>query len=210
MPEEKTQEMADAPTEAPPPVQYLVHSVARGRHNRAARAALPQKPKRKQFIGGEQLRLTNGRPITVSADFLKKNIEELRQKEAAHVLEVRTLDGRRVDLRTLEPSSGPAVPANTIPAFQPDSVNNDKNFPGLPIIPPYTSDELTVPEVLKPGEKPALFDHAQEAADAADQDDRPTPINPPTAVEGETAPAAKEEVSSDKKARGGSGHRRNR
>ncbi len=229
--ETQSETINETPAPAPPaPVQYRVFSVARGRLNRTARAALPRKPSRKQFIGGSQLRLTAGRPLTISEDFLRKNLEELRRQTESHVLEVRTLDGRLVDLQTLMPIESSNTEANTRPQFPLDSVENDKNLPGLNLPPQYAADDLTLPNVLSPGEKPALFESAEEAARAADEGnapgDRPTPVDDAELdariaqaqeeasqeevaqeeAAPETAPGVKEEVSSEKK--GGGSRRR--
>ena len=196
------------------PTQYSVRSVVRARHNRTARAALPQKPRRKQYVGEGQLRLAHGRALIITEDQLKANLVELREKQAAHILEVRTLDGRLVDLMTLEVAPG-AAGAATAPNFPLDSANNDKNFPGIPghLLSRGGGDELTVPQILKDNEKPSLFqDAAAQADDAVD-----APASSPEfdidalvdeAQTGDTAPATTEEVSSDKK--GGSSRKRNR
>lgn len=167
-------------------IQYAVHSVVRGRHNRTERASLPQKPKRKQYIGVEQFRLTHGRPLLITEEYLHAHLEELRAKQAGHILEVRTTDGRKVDLATLEANA--ALPAAPKPEFQLDSVNNDKNYPGIPghlLARNVGGDDLTIPEVLKGNEKPALFKDAQAAAEDAEDNDgeRPTPPNPMDAAE---------------------------
>lgn len=211
-------------TETQPVAQYAVHSVVRGRHNRTARAALPQKPRRKQYVGAEQLRLAHGRPLIITEEQLRKNLADFKTKQAAHILEVRTLDGRVVDLETLQPMTAAETAARTSPAFPLDSVNNDKNFPGIPMQTQYVADDLTVPQVLKDGEKPALFDSAKEAAEAAEEKSTTAPVQTTTTSadidaavdaaqaaaseeeQGEAAPAAKEEVSSPKK--GGSSRRR--
>ena len=147
--------------------QYAVHSVVRSRHNRTERASLPHNPRRKQYIGANQHRLTHGRALIITEEYLLAHLDELREKAACQILEVRTLDGSKVDLRTLV-STAPPKAAVTKPEFPMDSVNNDKNFPGLAMVPPYMSDDISVPQVLKPGEVPALFEDAEAVAEGAD------------------------------------------
>lgn len=143
-------------------MEYLIHSVARGRGNRTARAGLPQNPRMKQYIGASQSRLVRARPLVVSEKMVMDNITELRTKAAAHVLELRTRDGRLVDLETLTPGRAPPSPPLPHPLL--DSVANDKNFkmpPGFKFIPPYMSDETSMTQVLPDGEKPALLKEAE-------------------------------------------------
>lgn len=192
MPEENEKAAA-----TPAPTMYQLHSVVRSRHNRTQRAALPQKPRRKQYIGADQIRLAHGRPVIITEQQLRKNIADIKAKVAGHVLVVHTMDGRPVDLDTLQPR-GDVAPVALQPKFPLDSVENDKNFPGLSVTPPYMGDDLTPPEVLEPGQKPALFEHAETAALDADNQDAPPEAETAEvlAVE-EPATEVKESVSSD-------------
>ncbi|MHB8815795.1 MAG: hypothetical protein ACYDAE_21390, partial [Steroidobacteraceae bacterium] len=134
----------------------------------------------------------------------------LRQKCADHVLEVRTPDGRVVDLTTMEP--GTAAPKVPLPNKLLDSVARDK--PTGQYIPPYVGDDTSMPQVLPPGQKPALLDeraydagHAA-AAEAAASAEPPPPVEIDAAVDAAqadaaadaetSAPAAPEAVSSGK------------
>lgn len=167
----------------------------------------------------EQLRLAHGRPLIINETQLLTNLEELRAKAAAHVLVVRTMDGRRVDLTTLEPAALPSQPPK--PNFPLDSVNNDQNFPGVPghfLGNTLGGDELTMPQVLEGDAKPALFKDAAlqvESLEGAIPPAPPVPMDVDALVDAaqaegeegegeETAPTAKEEVSSDKSSKGGS------
>jgi hypothetical protein len=131
----------------------------------------------KQYVGDKQHRLIAGRPVIVSEEMVKRNIEELKAKAAAHMIEVRTRDGRLVDLNTMEPA--PPAPATVFPHPLMDSVANDKTFvypPGWKFVPPNASADGVMPQVLKEGEKPSLF------ADAVPEDLTPA-VTAPAVVE---------------------------
>ena len=151
---------------------YAIHSVTRHPKNRTHRAKLPAAMRKRQFIGPQQRRLVPARPMLMDEEELVKNLEELRQKAAARILEVRTTDGRVVDLSTLE--AAPAVHSPPLPHRRLDSVEYDKKVGQY--IPPYVGDDLAMPQMLAPGEKPALLEQAgldfahPEAASSADEE----------------------------------------
>ena len=211
MPEETEKLAAEETTTAapPPPRQYMLRSVVRSIHNRTQRAALPVKPRRKQYVGNDMIRLAHGRATVITEDQLVRNIADIKAKVAAHILEVRTMDGRLFDLETGQPVEAP-VTENTQPQFPTDSVANDKNFEGLNITPPYMNDDLTPPEVLAPGAKPSLFDNAEQVADEAAEQESAAVETPAAEETAEAAPEAKEEVSSDKTSKASSGKKKNR
>src|SRR5271156_5153081 len=146
-------------------MEYVIHNVSRGRHNRRERAALPANPRMKQYVGHQQQRLVRGQPLIVSEEMVKKNLEEIRAKHVAHILELRTRDGRLVDLNTLE--AAPRTPAEPKPHPLLDSVANDKNFKmpeGFKFVPPYVGDDATMPALVPEGEKPTLLQQSVEDA----------------------------------------------
>jgi hypothetical protein len=148
-------------------MEYMIHSTSRSRHTRAARAALPQNPRMKQYVGADQRRLIRGQPILVTEEVLKQNLEELRMKQANHMLEVRTRDGRLVDLETLVPAPIMPAPPGAHPPL--DSVANDRNFKqpeGYKFVPPRGGDDATMPQLVRDGDKPALLKEV-ELLDAA-------------------------------------------
>lgn len=149
---------------------YYVHSVVRGRQNRAGRAQLGQRPRLKQFVGHEQVRLVRGRPVVLTETQVRQNLEELRAKVAGHVLEVRTPDGRPVDLDTLTPA--PRLPSPPLPHPPLDSIARDTPW-GQYVPPNYRTDQLAMPDhVLPPGQKPQLLDHEKdEGLEEQDQKD---------------------------------------
>jgi hypothetical protein len=167
------------------PELFQIHVTSRSRHNRTERAALPANPRMKQHVGPQQGRVMRGQPLTVTAEKLAAMLPELRQKAKQHVLEVRTMDGRKVDLETMEVSKAlPQVPPVNKPL---DSLANDKNpvWPeGSRYVPPYVSDETVMPQLVKAGERPQLLASEDGAPEepAADQS-IPSPPLVPTGVD---------------------------
>jgi hypothetical protein len=150
------QDQAQQPAQ---PKMYAIHNTSRARHNRKQRAGLPQNPRMKQYVGETQQRLVRGQPILVSEEMVKRNLAELQAKAAAHMLELRTTDGRLVDLKTMQ--LAPQAPTPPLPHPLLDSVRNDRHqwkYPeGYKFVPPYQSDDVTMPNLLPDGEKPQLF-----------------------------------------------------
>ncbi len=193
--------------------QYAVHSVVRAAAHRTHRAQLPAALRKKHYIGTTQVRLVPGRPLIIDEAMLQRNLADLRAKAALHVLEVRTMDGRVLDLSTLEP--GPAAPAPVLPHPKLDSAADDK--PAGQYIPPYVGDDSAMPQVMPPGQKPSLL---TEAASQKAIDDAPQAPVPPSqmvdtdaeldealaaaqadAEEEAPAPSAPEQVSSEGQSR---------
>lgn len=114
---------------------FAVHSMVRSRFNRTQRATAPQHARFKQHVGSDQRRLLRNRPLLITEDALKRDAAELLELQKTGLLEVRTLDGRPLDLETFQ--IGMAVPAeNPRPSPILDSVANDIPtgipFPKLP------------------------------------------------------------------------------
>lgn len=150
-------------------VKYAVQSVARDVKHRTHRAQLPAHLHKKHYVLDTQTRLVAGRRLLLTEAVFQRNLAELREKAAMHILEVRTLDGRLVDLSTLEVA--PAMPLPLMPHPKLDSVADDKQVGQY--IPPYVGDDTAMPQVLAHGEKPELLKRAEaesaldnEAADA--------------------------------------------
>lgn len=161
--------------------QYALHSVVRKSAFRSFRAQLPAHMRKNHRVCDQTLRLVPERRLLITETVLRKHLEELRQKCAMHILEVRTMDGRLVDLKTLTP--GPAAPAVVQPHPRLDSVAYDT--PTGQYIPPYVGDDMSMPSVLPPGQKPSLLtqeeatrrldEEAKKAAvEAAPVQDAPT------------------------------------
>jgi hypothetical protein len=161
---------------------YAIHNVTRGRHNRTQRAAAAQHPRFKQHIGPGQVRLLRGRPLILSDDALQAHLEELRTKVAAGLVEVRTLDGRKVDLATLAAGPAPATPP--LPRPPEDSIANDK--PWGQRMPMHEGDLPDDPSIEP--KLPALVAAAEDEDDAEEDDEAPGDEAAP--AEGSPAAAA--------------------
>lgn len=132
---------------------YAIHNTVRGRHNRTQRAAAPAHFRFQQRVGAAQTRLVRGRLLMVTEEALLRDLEELKKKQKAGILEVRTLDGRVLDLETMQPAPLPATTPLPNPPL--DSAANDKpagqpmpQFPGgqpVQSLPEYSSEEDMVP-----------------------------------------------------------------
>lgn len=106
-------------------MNFHVINTTRSIQNRTHRALQPQHARLKQYVGTEQFRSVRGRPLVVSEAWVLANIEELRTKNSLGIIEVRTADGRAVDLASMKPAA-PAAPVPA-PQFPLDSAANDKN-----------------------------------------------------------------------------------
>lgn len=93
-------------------------------HTKAARVAAPGRAHKKLFLGGS-LRVVSGTPTIVSEEVLQLHIVQIKEKLKSGELEVRTLDGRLVNLEDLKPGEG--APTPKAPDFPLDSAKNDKN-----------------------------------------------------------------------------------
>ena len=130
-----------------PLVTFMLHSTTRGPANRTARAALPGRLRKKNFIGTDQLRLIHGKPVMITKEVLIRNFEEIKAKAAGQILEVRTMDGRVLDLNTMET---PPLPATTpAPDFPLDSINRDT--PWGEKMAPHHGDNLGADETQDTG-----------------------------------------------------------
>lgn len=96
--------------------QYRVVNVTRARHTRAKRIAARARCRHTQFVLDLQRRLLPARPLVISGEDLLRNLEDLKQLENEGVLEVRTMDSRKVNLATLDPAPPlPTPPLRTPP-----------------------------------------------------------------------------------------------
>lgn len=107
---------------------YAIHSMARGRANRTARAAAPTHRGMVLWVGKQQSRIVRGRPLLWTKDQVLLNLDELKKLVSESKIEVKTTDGRRVDLNTLE--SSPTLPSAPLPHPPLDSAANDSPHVG--------------------------------------------------------------------------------
>lgn len=128
---------------------FALHSVVRGRNNRSHRAAGPVHHRFRQHVTPDQLRLVRGRPVAIPGAKVLANLGELQKKEAAHILEVRTLNGRCIlNLQTLEIATSALSPplVNRLP----DSVVRDRNVGIGVFIPPFEGAAPVTPPAGAP------------------------------------------------------------
>lgn len=104
-------------------VKYAIHSMVRSRTNRTARAQAPTHARFKQHVLTGQHRLIRGRPLVITEKTLLDHLGELREKQALNLLEVRTMEGRVVNLNTFE--LGELSPVPLAPHPRMDSLAND-------------------------------------------------------------------------------------
>ena len=135
------------------PVYFHLHNTTRGRGNRTLRAQAPAHLRFKQYVTGTQLRLIRGRPLLISAELVRANLPELQQKNKQGILELRTMDGRLVDLTTLEAPAFFGSPP--LPNFPLDDANRDK--PAGENLPRFAGENVLVND-----QRPALLQEAPE------------------------------------------------
>lgn len=149
----------------------VVHNVVRGRHNRTLRAQSPKHHSLKQYVGGTH-RVLRGRPVVLSEADVRKYMNELKQKTKWGVFEVRTRDGRVVDLDTLAPTKELPV-SPPLPHRVPDSIANDTPagyaFPKYPGGDPATALEADKVPSLVTG-APKKEDEEEEGDDEGEED----------------------------------------
>jgi hypothetical protein len=166
------------PEEAPKPVDprdlYYVHNVTRGRHNRTLRATQPKHHGMKQYLGGGKYRSVRGRPIVLSDSQVFEHLEELKAKVGAGIFELRTQDGRIVDINTGR--AAPRGESKPLPRQIPDSIANDTQNVGQQM-PQYPGGDVEG----QPGAEPSLITES-------DRDELPPPpvVPPPPAADTQT------------------------
>lgn len=121
-------ESPTAPSIAPPKqVRYRVYSMVRRVQTRTARATSPTRHRFKQYLfngtSSTTRRLVRNRPVEISSEELEQNLDELRAKWEVGMLEVRTMDGRVLNLNDF--SVGPSRAPAPLPHPPLDSANND-------------------------------------------------------------------------------------
>jgi hypothetical protein len=148
-------------------MDFHVINTSRGRANRTLRAQQPSRVRYKQYLGSEQLRSVRCRPLVVSAEWVEKNLEELKKKSAIGAIEVRTPDGRLVDLSTLEAAPAPAEVPQPNPPL--DSAANDENRGRFY---PKFADGATIGEAIEHREEvdARAEAEAEEMADAEEEE----------------------------------------
>lgn len=114
--------------------------------------------------------------------FIEKNLAELRDKEAQHILEVRTLNGERLDLSTLAVLA--KTPASPAPVFKLDSAKDDDNAGRGRYIPSMLGDDEM------PKGAPSLLAQKDRDVEMGSSDNAPSTAA--EAAEASEAPAEEE------------------
>ncbi len=134
--------------------QYRIHNIVRKVEGRLTRAKQARRTRMNMLLGGGLLRIPRNRHVTVAEPMVRRLLAELIKKESAGGLKVTTLDGRRVDLKTLKPLEQvkKAAPPPNPPL---DSAADDKTYEhgvgeGMPQMPGAKAleEDVKVPEVL--------------------------------------------------------------
>lgn len=86
---------------------YVLHSMVRKVQTRIRRVLAPKRHKFVQRLGGGEVTLRRGRPVTVTKVLFDKLLPEIKQRHADGMLEVRTPTGQLVDLSTMEVAAPP-------------------------------------------------------------------------------------------------------
>lgn len=141
----------------PKPKLYHLMSTSRSVRTRVVRAHNPMHSGLKQFIAGEY-RLIRKRPLVFTEEQLAKHLQEVKNKQALGMLEVRTPDGRLVDLETMQVATASAAPPK--PAPPKDSIANDE---------PWGEKMSEVPAGV-PMQDAALDDSGEEYEDVEEEE----------------------------------------
>lgn len=149
------------------PAMFAIHSTVRARSTRIVRAQSPTHKGLIQFLGGGVLRLVRGRPLLVTETLLRDHFDEIRAKAAQGLIEVRTPDGRCVDVVTLQPKTASVVPPQ--PRQPLDSAANDT--PWGQRIDPMPGDMAILPD---PDKVPTLL-HSDARSEEEEESSSGTP-----------------------------------
>jgi hypothetical protein len=174
MAEEKTQPdpseiddtVEDTEGSEPREPKYYIHSTVRARHTRLARMRAPKHHDLLQHIGGLRVRRT--RPVHVPKEKLMEILPQLQKAHAEGRLELRTEDGRLVDVHT-----GQILGKHPMPGVQPhpllDSAARDKpTGHKTPLY--YGGDPL-----MDPSKRPSILGDDEDE----DEEDEDTGTIPP-------------------------------
>jgi hypothetical protein len=169
----------------------FVHSMVRHLRTRGKRAACPARHRFKQYLFGGTRRLVRRRALPITDRELTAHLGELRDKWRAGILEVRTRDGRIVDLDTLEP--GPKKEPAPRPRPPLDSIARDpKTGIALPQYP--GGAPISDPAAARAAHEIARRSRVDEDAPAddveEDADDDVSDVEPPEADVAPVAPGS--------------------
>lgn len=143
-------------------MDYYLYNMSRAPSTRVQRYTSPQHRSAMQFVGDR--RLLRGRPLVIHEAELLKNLTELQKQVDAGLLEVRTVDGRIFNLKTLKPE-GSIPPAPMVPHPVQDSVKNDppSGIP-MPIYPGGAVQSIPVEPTPAPEEEEADLEFQENSS----------------------------------------------
>lgn len=159
---------------------YKIHSLVREISTRLQRQQAPTRHRFVQRLAGGEILVRRMRPTTVTKAVLLQHLDVIKQAAEEGKLEVRTMVGELVDLKTF--NTEPSPKSKPLPTPPLDSVERDKTFehgvgehkplfpeggtpmteaPPLSVRPPVMSDD----EPIKVGGDPAKARAAEAKAD---------------------------------------------
>jgi hypothetical protein len=106
---------------------YKVHSGVRKVHTRMKRMKAAGRHRFVQRLAGGDITVRRVRAATITETQLKAHLPELQRAHEEGRIEVRTVTGELVDLKTMKVAAKPASPPKPAPPL--DSAANDKTFP---------------------------------------------------------------------------------
>lgn len=185
----------------------LIHNMTRHVRTRGHRQAAPVHHRRTLRILDTQRRLVLGRPLAISEEDVQRNLQHLRDLEASGHIEIRSVEGARLRLDTLEFEAPPTMPP--VPNVLLDSANNDPpkgkelhaidNSEPLPTDPSGFAGGGLTPEALEVAKQRAdtreeLTEEERQLLEAEDQENTPDPQTEGEMADAfaDTAPAAEE------------------
>lgn len=160
---------------------FQLHSGVRKRHTRLKRVLAPTHAALVQHIGGLIVRRT--RPVRISEAKALEILPQLKAAEAEGRLELRTMDGRLVDLESMQPVVE-VTPSPLLPHPLLDSAARDKPS-GIPM-PAYYEGTGQVSGTAKPSlitdsEKDGEDQESDEDDGEDDTEEQDVPTNPDAA-----------------------------
>jgi hypothetical protein len=178
--ETKQDELTEAVVVAPVaaderPAFHIIINARNSRTSRTARAMSSTRSRSSQFVGGDQIRVVRSRPREVTKSWLMANIDEVRQKVQQGILDVKSLDGRSVNLDTFE-IAPPIIVIPPTPQPREDTVANDT--PSLGGAVPQYPDGTSLVDVLRKAQQEAISDEhgsSDEDDEDAEVEHSPTP-----------------------------------
>lgn len=173
---------------------FAIHSTARSRHHRTHRAANPGNRRRKQYVGEGQHRLLSGRPVILTEEQLLAARPELMEKLRLGLIEIRLLDGRQIDLETLE--AAPVAPSPKMPEPVLDSIANDVPMLGEKMAPQGVPMDAALEGT------PELIARLEEAGGLLEEEAMEIPLPPAVPVDLEAVLPSEEPSDADSKSDG--------